>query len=244
MKLARYFIILAALWGLTAQAQDSLNVRRLGQIAMVARGVAVAGNYAYVASASGGLRVINIANPASPTEAGFYNTPGQAYGVAVSGSYAYVADYDRGLRVINIANPASPTEVGFYDTPGIAYGVAVSGSYAYVADGNYFGIYDCSAAVSAPEPHAAAPVSFALAPAYPNPFNATTQISFDVPRSSFVQLRIYDLQGRVVENLVSRVFEAGAHSLTYDATGRASGMYLLRMTSGDFASAQKLILLK
>jgi hypothetical protein len=82
-----------------------------------------------------GLRIINVADPAHPTEAGFYDTPGWAWGVAVSGSYAYVADGD-GLRIINVADPAHPTEVGFYDTPGWAWGVAVSGSYAYVADGD------------------------------------------------------------------------------------------------------------
>ena len=80
------------------------------------------------------MRIINISNPASPTEVGFYDTPGALRGVAVSGSYAYVADYNSGLRIIDISNPASPTEVGFCDTPGECLGVAVSGSYAYVAD--------------------------------------------------------------------------------------------------------------
>ncbi len=95
---------------------------------------------------------------------------------------------------------------------------------------------------------------YELHPIYPNPFNATTQIRFDVPRVALVQLRIYDLQGRVVENLASRVFEAGEHALTYDASARASGMYVLRMTAtplyppakagGEWTAAQKLMLLK
>ena len=100
-----------------------------------AMGVAASGSYIYVADGSGGLRVVNIMNPASPHEEGYYDTPGSAYDVAVSGSYAYVADYDRGLRVVNITNPGSPYEDGFCDTPGSARGVAVSGYYAYVADG-------------------------------------------------------------------------------------------------------------
>jgi hypothetical protein len=82
-----------------------------------------------------GLRVIDVSDPAHPTEVGFYDTPGYARGVAVSGPYAYVADGGSGLRVIDVSDPAHPTEVGFYDTPGYAYGVAVSGPYAYVADG-------------------------------------------------------------------------------------------------------------
>ena len=82
--------------------------------------VAVSGDYAYVADYDTGLRIINISNPASPSEAGFFDTGGLASGVAVSGSYAYVADDSSGLRILNIANPASPTPVGFYDTPGNA----------------------------------------------------------------------------------------------------------------------------
>jgi hypothetical protein len=95
--------------------------------------VAVSGSYAYVADGYAGLRVIDVSNPSSPREVGFYDTPGYASGVAVSGTYAYVADRGAGLRVIDVSNPSSPREVGFYDTPGGAWGVAVSGTYAYVA---------------------------------------------------------------------------------------------------------------
>ena len=105
-----------------------------------ARGVYVSGNYAYVADSTSGLRIIDISTPASPSEVGFYDTPGYALGVYVMGNYAYVADRDSGLRIIDISTPASPSEVGFYDTPGYAVGVYVSGNYAYVADGNTSGL--------------------------------------------------------------------------------------------------------
>ena len=97
-------------------------------------GVAVAGNYAYVADYDAGLRIINVSDPAAPTEAGFYDTPGSARGVAVAGNYAYIADGGGGLRIINVSNPVAPTEAGFYDTPGSAWDVAMAGNYAYVAD--------------------------------------------------------------------------------------------------------------
>ena len=57
-----------------------------------AAGVAVAGNFAYVADGDRGLRVINVANPAAPVEVGFCDTPGVAMDVAVARNYAYVAD--------------------------------------------------------------------------------------------------------------------------------------------------------
>ncbi len=110
--------------------------------------VAVAGNYVYVADVpvwvwekggwiGGGLRIINIANPASPSEVGFYDTLGDAYSVTVADGYAYVAAGDTGLRIVDISDQAHPpTQAGFYDTPGRAYSVTVTDSYAYVAEGN------------------------------------------------------------------------------------------------------------
>jgi hypothetical protein len=92
-----------------------------------------------VADYDGGLRVVDVSDPANPTELGFYDAPGHAYGVYVSGSTAYVAHYDGGLRVVDVSDPANPTEVGYYDTPGNAEGVYVSGSTAYLA-GAYRGL--------------------------------------------------------------------------------------------------------
>jgi hypothetical protein len=108
-----------------------------------AYGVAVSGNYAYVADGDrwtgsnfvGSLQVIDVRNPANPVRMGGYNTNGLARGVAVSGNYAYVADYNYGLWVIDVSKPANPMCVGGYETSGWASGVAVSGNYAYVADG-------------------------------------------------------------------------------------------------------------
>ena len=93
------------------------------------------GDLALAADGSAGLRVIDISDPASPTEAGFLDTPGYALGVAVTGSLALVADLNEGLRVIDISDPTNPQEVGSADTPGSAYGVAVIGDLALVADG-------------------------------------------------------------------------------------------------------------
>jgi hypothetical protein len=97
--------------------------------------VVVAGGYAYVADVDSGLRIIDVASPAAPTEVGFYDTPGNADGVAIAGDYAYVADRWSGLRIINVSNPAAPTETGFYDVSGLyAFTVAVVGDYAHVVD--------------------------------------------------------------------------------------------------------------
>jgi hypothetical protein len=70
-------------------------------------GVAVAGDYAYLANGSGGLRVIDVSDPSAPVEVGFLETTGVFWGIAVSGSYAYVASWYSGLRVIDVSTPSN-----------------------------------------------------------------------------------------------------------------------------------------
>jgi hypothetical protein len=103
-----------------------------------AEGVALAGDYAFVAISYDGLAVIDISDPTSPSLAGSAGTPGsgQCYAVSVSGDYAYLAGYSEGLVAFDISDPTSPSHAGTYDTPGSAYFVTVSGNYAFVADQN------------------------------------------------------------------------------------------------------------
>ncbi|MFC1800169.1 FlgD immunoglobulin-like domain containing protein [Candidatus Eisenbacteria bacterium] len=99
-----------------------------------ARGIAISGDYVYVADLTSGLQLIDVSDPEDPAIVGSYDTPGNAYGVAISGDRAYVADDAFGLQVISIGNPTNPLLSGTCDTPGSAFGVAISGDYAYVAD--------------------------------------------------------------------------------------------------------------
>ena len=80
----------------------------------------VVGGLAYVVDCEAGLRIIDVSNPAAPTQVGWFDTPGLSYDVQVVGSLVYVADYFS-LRIIDVSNPAAPTEVGVLDLPGGAY---------------------------------------------------------------------------------------------------------------------------
>lgn len=99
--------------------------------------ITVEGDYAYLAHGFAGLRLVNIANPYAPVEAGRLDTPGFAIDVAVNNNYAYVADQfspdSRELRIIDVSNPVTPVEAGSYNLPWAAYGVAAAGDYVYVA---------------------------------------------------------------------------------------------------------------
>jgi len=79
---------------------------------------------------------------------------------------------------------------------------------------------------------------------YPNPFNPTTKIKFDVPKLSYVTMKIYDITGHEVATLANQQMEAGVFELSWDATNYASGIYFCRITAGDFKSTKSMVLLK
>ncbi|MBM3883816.1 MAG: hypothetical protein FJ387_29620 [Verrucomicrobia bacterium] len=110
----------------------------------VARAVAVAGDYAYLADGNLGLQVIDVRNPAHPVSIGAYDTSGFADDVAVSGNFAYVADREAGLQVIDVSDPSHPQRVGGFSRAVWVWAVAVSGRYAYVADSRGLQVLDVS----------------------------------------------------------------------------------------------------
>ena len=90
-----------------------------------------------------------------------------------------------------------------------------------------------------------APQEYRLAQNFPNPFNAVTTILFQVPRSAFVTIKVYDILGREAAGLVSREFEPGVHFLRWDASGLASGVYFYRLTaSNGFSMVRKLVYIR
>jgi hypothetical protein len=85
---------------------------------------------------------------------------------------------------------------------------------------------------------------YALYPAYPNPFNSTTQLRFDLLAPGKTQLLLYDMTGRLVRSIISDYFEAGSHSVALDMAGQASGIYFVRMVNNRFTASRKIVFLK
>jgi len=79
---------------------------------------------------------------------------------------------------------------------------------------------------------------------YPNPFNPATTISFALPAAARVSVKVYDVLGRELEVLVNADHPSGRHAVQWDASGFASGIYLLRMEVGSVIITQRMILLK
>ncbi|MCU0454217.1 MAG: T9SS type A sorting domain-containing protein [Bacteroidetes bacterium] len=96
--------------------------------------------------------------------------------------------------------------------------------------------------------HAEAPVavprSVRLEPNYPNPFNPTTKIAFEIDRSQKVTLEVYDLLGRLIEVLVNEERPAGRYVAPFHAQGRSSGMYLVVLRTDGFSIARRMMLVK
>ena len=87
--------------------------------------------------------------------------------------------------------------------------------------------------------------SFSLAQNYPNPFNPTTRISYSLPGSEFVSLKVYDINGREVQTLVSEFQTVGAYSINFDAKDLTGGIYFYRLQIGSiFTETKKMILLR
>jgi hypothetical protein len=103
-------------------------------------GVAIDGDYAYLANDNGGFQVVDISDPANPSHAGGCRTPGAPLDLAIVGDFAFVADNEAGLQIIDVSDPSRPKHRGFYDTPGPAGRVEIAGDLAFVADGTLGGL--------------------------------------------------------------------------------------------------------
>jgi hypothetical protein len=131
---------------------DPTDPKRVGQVNIpgLAGGVAVAGNYAYVAgsyiiaeprsSDAWGLHVIDISEPSNPRIVG--ELFAATNDVAVAGDIAYVTYWHGGLQAIDVSDPASPTPVGGHGTPGSATSIALAGNYAYVTGSSGLVVFD------------------------------------------------------------------------------------------------------
>jgi len=88
------------------------------------------------------------------------------------------------------------------------------------------------------------PIAFDLRQNYPNPFNPTTQIRFDLPEQEDVTLEVFNVMGQRVGVLANGSYQTGQHTVSFDATDLASGVYIYRIQAGSFTRTQKMMLVK
>ena len=88
------------------------------------------------------------------------------------------------------------------------------------------------------------PDNYLLEQNYPNPFNPSTNIEFSIPKSEYIELKVYNIVGEEISTLVSKKLNPGNHMYTFDGKNLASGIYYYQLVAGDFREVKKMILLR
>jgi hypothetical protein len=122
------------------------------------------------------------------------------------------------------------------------FGTPISSLRGCVIDGVAYG--DTSFNVVSVKYETGHPKNFILKQNYPNPFNPATTIVYSIPYDDQVTLKLYDVLGNEIAVLVNEVQTKGFHTINLNASNLASGIYFYTLTSGEFKSSKKLILIK
>ncbi len=215
--------------------------------------VELVGNTLYVIC-SENLTIFDIGNPndwvtlsVTPT----YDEPFEYLReIEIQENIAYMAGYLSGLLAYDISDNANPTLAGYFQTPGEAHSIALNGDIAVVADFDNLGFYDCHLVTSIGEPSGPAlPQSMALLPNYPNPFNGSTLIAFELPEQSQVKVTIMNINGQLIRTLFNDVYSAGSHTIGWDGRSQdgqevSSGTYFYRLETHGKSESRRMVLLR
>ena len=159
-----------------------------------------------------------------------------------AGTTLYMATWGFGvLTTGDFTQTPSPSQIALR---GAQVSVVAVGASGAVYAGTTNGIHQIAASSTNTTPADELPEGFALAQNYPNPFNPTTSITFELPSSGDLTLSVYDVLGRQVAVLASGPHPAGTHTVTMDAAGLQSGLYIYRLDAGDRSLTRTMSLVK
>jgi photosystem II stability/assembly factor-like uncharacterized protein len=162
---------------------------------------------------------------------------------ATGGSDAVFASTDGGTTWTSAGSglPSFVSATDFATTPGGMVVASTSGPAGYSG----FGVVRATGTASGVKGSSGTlPAEFILAQNFPNPFNPTTEIRYQVPQASDVRLVVYDILGREAAVLANERKAGGKYEVRFDATGLASGVYLYRLTAGDLVQTRKMVLVR
>ena len=127
--------------------------------------------------------------------------------------------------------------------------IAVSDSFIFADAGYGYGIMRCSlksilTGIDEKEKAGLLPSDNRLIQNYPNPFNLTTTMQFNLPKSSFVTLKVYDSFGKELKTLVNKFVVAGKHSVNFEASNLSCGLYIYKLQAGDLVEIGTMLLIR
>ncbi len=169
-------------------------------------------------------------------------------GVSLNGEVIGAGIYATGALLNNYTEINIPIEYAVSGTPDTAIiAIVIDGPNEedpHVGSEFYVDDITLSEAVVGVDDNHNLPASFNLQQNFPNPFNPSTSISYQIPERSYVTLKVYDILGNEVAELVNGTKEAGIHSVKFDAASLPSGVYIYSIKAGNYTSTKKMMLTK
>lgn len=153
------------------------------------------------------------------------NTPPVIYGLNTPGSMYYCSISRSGTVAVTDGKAVHARNMGY---GGFFYNFDIDTSYGPTS------VINTGEIVS----------NYNLYQNYPNPFNPYTVIKFSVPKNSFVSIKVYDMLGREIIDLVNRYYQQGMYSAGFDATNLPSGIYYYKISADNFSEVKKMVLIK
>ncbi len=151
-----------------------------------------------------------------------------------SGAEKWVMRYDHGGNDVSYSIAIDQAQ-NVYIT-GLSYGGSVTNyDYATVKYSKLTGLQNISVL---------APADFSLYQNFPNPFNPTTNIKFDISKPGLVKLTVQDISGKQIAELVNKIISAGSYQYIFNGQNLSSGVYIYRLETPEFSSSKKMIILK
>jgi hypothetical protein len=147
------------------------------------------------------------------------------YAVNSTGSFFDCGISDDGTTVIG---SGKAVHARYFGSGGIMYNV-------FIDTAEYLGISGNNNRI---------PSEYKLEQNFPNPFNPSTQINYDLPKEGFVKLTVFDITGREVQQLINSVQRAGKHSIIFSPENLSSGLYFYKLESSGFTETRKMTLIK
>jgi photosystem II stability/assembly factor-like uncharacterized protein len=188
------------------------------------------------------------------------NSPTNLVGFAISTSKIYLAWFDnssneQGFRIekrvngsgsFTLAGTTGSNTLNYIDSTGISPGNMYEYRVAAFTGAGISGYTNIVAiVVTGIEPTGTdIPDSYALYNNYPNPFNPTTKIKFDIPKNDFVSLKVYNMQGQEVGILAQENLSAGRYEMEFNGANLTSGVYFFRLETSSFIDTRKMMLVK
>lgn len=166
--------------------------------------------------------------------------------LAVSGEVLFAGTENGGVfKTSNAGSSWSEINTGLPSSTSIR-SIIIDGGFLYAASSSGT-VYkrNLSDVISSIEENSGElPTEFSLSQNYPNPFNPATRISFSIPTTQLVSLKIYDLTGREITYLVNRELSAGSYSFEFNGSNLSSGIYFYKLSTANFSDVKKMMLIK